>query len=215
MGSPIGLAIIMAIIVAVGIVFFSFAVLYKLATTGRICAEAAGDDAHEHRSPAPSGAPMDPRLRTGARDNRPDAVERAYLHSLPEDEESHQPTVVAAIIIPIKMKVPKQGRTIVTPRADVLNSAVVAVDAKAYESDLESNASERNTAPPQRRVTPSAIPQVVVRDQRAPDWYDDDDVEAQPGVRRVTASAGTRVPNNDQPLAPVALDHRAPDWYND
>jgi hypothetical protein len=211
-GSPVGLAIIMGIIVAAGIGFFLFAVLYKLLTTGHLCATAAIHGADDHPPPVPNTATLNRRLKTGARDTRPDAVERAYLQSLPEDEESHPPTEVAAIIIPVKMKVPKQGRTIITPRADVLNTAVVAVDARAYESDLESNASERSNAPPQRRATPALIPQVVARDHRAPDWYDDD-VGAPPVT--TTSANNNRTGNNNQPPASAALDHRAPDWYND
>jgi hypothetical protein len=218
-GDGVGLIILMIIIVAVGLGFFLVALLYKLLSTGHLCAPIA--DSGENTNPPPAASVPGEVMRTGARDNRPDAVERAYLQSLPEDEESHQPTEVAAIIIPIKMKVPKHGRTIITPRADVLNSAVVAVDARAYESDLESNASERSSAPPQRRVTPALIPQVpqvVARDHRAPDWYDDDngDEDSLPMVRTVTSSADTsRVTSNSQPPTPAALDHRAPDWYND
>lgn len=205
-GDGEGLLTIIGIIIGLGVAFMLFAVVYKVMTSG---GDGRGYSFRSNKPPG-NGNAVSP-APTSTEGDSPTAISaisngnQNLAHVPPQLDMSHTvprrsgPTVVSgeedafevdAVIISNRTKVPKHGRTIITPRATV----VPVVEALPYESDMESQA---GSARSDRPIARAAL------DHRAPAWYDSD-VESQPAQ-----------PRSDRQDAPVVLDPRAPSWYND
>lgn len=248
-GNVVGFITIIAIIVGVGTFFLLFAACYKLTNDGMEdwdlsqCFKRKNERYGEGRQPessaalppassAPqSAAPAD---QQGTTRNGQSSTMASISHPREASETKEtdltppaaQVSEVAAIVIPVHVKVPKQGREIVTPRAVPLGPVKIAVEATPYESDIESQTTvievtnnHRNRATMASQG--SAAGSAAALDSRAPNWYNelnevDEDLEAavQPATRRGSANTTGAAATRTSQTA-VVLDHRAPTWYDD
>lgn len=249
-GNVVGFITIIAIIVGVGIFFLLFAACYKFVSDGTetwdLLQYCRRKNESESRQPEPSSTvpppPAAPPSTTGRANHQSTATDPQSTPtisvSLPREAPETKETdivvsEVAAIVIPVHMKVSKQGREIVTPRAIPLGPVKIAVEATPYESDIESQRTVIEVTNNRNRATRasqgSTGGSAAALDRRAPDWYNDlnevdDDIEAaaNPATRRgsanttgAAASARTATTRTSQTQNAVVMDHRAPTWYDD
>mmetsp|Transcript_55058 Transcript_55058/g.108735 ORF Transcript_55058/g.108735 Transcript_55058/m.108735 type:complete len:200 (-) Transcript_55058:61-660(-) len=192
-GNYMSIVLVCVTMVVLGTLGLTFALLYKITIYGYCC---PGNEEVDEREPQPPPMPQTSSNSSG--------VAQTSIATVPEegDIESNI-SEVAAIVIPIKMKVPKHGRVIVTPRATELGNNKVVVDAVVYESDMEHDVANAVSTSATTSITHIRQTREVVLDSRAPQWYNDD----------ADNSGSTNV--HVRQTREVMLDSRAPDWYND
>jgi hypothetical protein len=246
MGSVVGFVIIVGVILGFGLACLLFAFCYKFMGIGlesceeyTCCKRLRGNNKIAGISPEsspPSGdsaaaQPQPPNANTHPTVTQPQPpAHRTNVRSGDAEPVVAPISEVAAIVIPVHVKVPKHGREIITPRAVALGPAKIAVEASPYESDIESqtgnnvSSSQRGNRERPLRSSQGAVVAAVAVDRRAPDWYNDlseeHDEEAAVTVPTRRTSAGAANANSAAPSTrtsqtAVTLDHRAPTWYDD